>query len=400
MNPLKRSLLSFAAAGSLFVAGCGKGPSDVIAAASASDTAPSKSKPAADPLEIEVSPDLHLDLKVGEPSLRPVSATLSVAGRVEADETRMIRVSSPVSGRIIELNVVKGQHVEKGQVVATIHSTELAQAQSDFLKETTAKQQADRAVARAKQLLDAGVISSAEQQRRESEALQVATQLAFLRKQLNVIGMTDEAIQKLESTRVIDSQTNVVAAASGLVLDRQVTQGQVVQTAEPVCIIGDLSSVWLVADVPEEHARALRAGKRVQAEIPALPGEKFTGLVSFIGATVNPETRTITARMDLANPQHRFKPQMLATMLLMDNPEQRIVVPLESVVRDGNDESIFVQIAPNRYRLQKVALGEETEHGRVVIGGLAAGTKIVTVGAFHLNNERRRQSGGTELASE
>jgi cobalt-zinc-cadmium efflux system membrane fusion protein len=212
--------------------------------------------------------------------------------------------------------------------------------------------------------------------------------------------MTDEAIQKLESNRVIDSQTPVVAAASGLVLDRQVTQGQVVQTAEPLCVIADLSSVWLVADVPEEHARALRMGKRVQAEIPALPGEKFSGLVSFIGATVNPETRTITARMDLANPQRRFKPQMLATMLLMDNPEQRIVVPLESVVRDGNDESIFVQIAPNRYRLQKVALGEETEKGRVVIGGLPPGTKIVTEGAFHLNNERRRKSGGAELASE
>lgn len=398
MNSLKLALV-FATAGSLFMTGCGKGSPDVIAAA-ASETAPSTVKPAADPLEIEVSSDLHLDIKVGEPSLRPVSATLSVAGRVEADETRMIRVSAPVSGRIIELNVVKGQHVEKGQIIATLHSTELAQAQSEFLKETTGKQQADRAVARAKQLLDAGVISSAEQQRREAEAVQVATELAFLRKQLSVLGMTDDAIQKLESTRVIDSQTHAVAAASGLVLDRPVTQGQVVQTAEPLCVIADLSSVWLVADVPEEHARALRIGKRVQAEIPALPGEKFSGLVSHIGATVNPETRTITARMDLANPQQRFKPQMLATMLLMDNPEQRMVVPLESVVRDGNDESIFVQVAPNRYRLLKVALGEETERGRVVLSGLPSGTKIVTDGAFHLNNERRRQSGGTELASE
>jgi cobalt-zinc-cadmium efflux system membrane fusion protein len=201
-------------------------------------------------------------------------------------------------------------------------------------------------------------------------------------------------------TRVIDSQTHVVAAASGLVLDRQVTQGQVVQTAEPLCVLGDLSSVWLVADVPEEHVQALRVGKRVQAEIPALPGEKVSGLVTYIGATVNPDTRTVTARMDLPNPQHRFKPQMLATMLLMDNPEQRVVVPLESVVRDGNDESIFVQVAPHRYRLQKVALGEETANGRVVIGGLPAGAKIVIEGAFHLNNERRRKSGGTELAAE
>lgn len=401
MKPsLKFTLLPLAVAGSILVTGCGKGTPDVITAASASDPATTTANPPANPLEIEVSPDLHLEIKVGEPRMRPISATLSVAGRVEADETRMIRVSAHASGRIVELNVIKGQQVEKGQVVAAIHSTELAQAQSEFLKETTAKQQADRAVARAKQLLDAGVISSAEQQRREAEAVQVGTQLAFLRKQLSVMGMSDEAIQKLETTRVIDSQTYVLAAASGLVLERNVTQGQVVQTAEPLCVIADLSSLWLVADVPEEHARALRMGKRVQAEIPALPGEKFSGLVSYVGATVHPETRTITARMDLANPQHRFKPQMLATMLLMDNPEQRMVVPLESVVRDGNDESIFVQVAPNRYRLQKVTLGEETESGRVVLSGLPSGTKIVTEGAFHLNNERRRQSGGAELASE
>ncbi len=402
MNTLKYALVPLAVVGSLLTTNCGKSSPDVgvIATASAADAASSAAKPPADPSEIEVPPDLHLELKVGEPGLQPISATLSVAGRVEADETRMIRVSAPVSGRIVELNVVKGQHIDKGQIVATIHSTELASAQSEFLKETTAKQQADRAVARAKQLLDAGVISSAEQQRREAEAVQVATELAFLRKQLSVLGMTDEAIQKLELSRVIDSQTHVVAAGSGLVLERPVTQGQVVQTAEPLCVVGDLSNVWLVADVPEEHVRALRLGKRVQAEIPAFPGEKFSGLVTHIGATMNPETRTITARMDLANPQRRFKPQMLATMLLMDNPEQRVVVPLESVVRDGNDESIFVQVAPNRYRLQKVLLGEETERGRVVLGGLPEGAKIVTQGAFHLNNERRRQSGSTELAAE
>ncbi len=383
--------------GIALLAGCGKTPASIETKASAA--APAASTPK-DLLEIEVKPDLRLDLKVGEPKWQAVSATLSVSGRVEADETHMIRVSAPVTGRIVELNVVEGQHVEKGQLVATIHSTELTSAQTALLKALTEKQQADRAVTRAKQLLDAGVIGSAELQRRETEVLQITTELSSLRRQLSVLGMPDESIHKLETTRTIDSQTHVVAAASGLVLDRHVTPGQVVQAAEPLCVIADLSSVWLVADVPEEHARALRIGKRVQAEIPALPDDKLNGTISYIGATVHPETRTITARMDLKNPQRRYKPQMLATMLLMDAAEQRMVVPEAAVVRDGNSESIFVQLAPNKYRLQPVTLGEEIEGGRVVLSGLDAGVKIVTEGAFHLNNERRRQSSGGEAASE
>lgn len=390
MNISKKLALLPLTLSTLLITGCEKAPPPVEAKSpAATPVAASK-----DPLEIELKPDLKLDLKVGEPKMLGVAAKLSVAGRVEADETRMIRVSSPVSGRIVELNVVEGQTVEKGQVIATIRSTELTAAQTSLLKATTDKLQADRAVTRARQLLDAGVIGSAELQRRETEATQVNTELVSLRRQLSVIGMTDEAIAKLESTRTIDSQTHVVATASGVVLDRHVTPGQVVQAAEPLCVIADLSSVWLVADVPEEHARALRIGKRVDAEVPALPEDKLSGAISYIGATVHPETRTITARMDLKNPKGRYKPQMLATMLLMDQAEARLVVPASAVIRDGANESVFVQIAPNKFRLQAVTLGEEIEQGMVVLSGLEPGEKIVLDGAFHLNNERIRLATG------
>ena len=378
------------------LAGCGNSAPAVETPAAAAATAIGDRNP----LEIEVQPDLHLELTVGEPKWQPVAETLSVPGRVEADETRMIRVTSPVGGRIIELNVVEGQRVEKGQIVATIRSTELTSAQTDLLKALTEKQQRDRAVTRAKQLLEAGVIGSAELQRREAEATQIDTELSSLRRQLSVLGITDEAIQQLETTRVINSETHVVAAGAGMVLDRHVTQGQVVQAAEPLCILADLSSVWLVADVPEEHARALRLGKRVQAEIPALPGETFAGNISYISPTVNAETRTILARTDLANPDRRYKPKMLATMLLMGASESRMVVPEGAVVRDGDTENVFLQIGPNKYLFQRVELGEEVPGGRVVLDGLPAGSKIVTDGAFHLNNERRRQNGGGDVATE
>jgi cobalt-zinc-cadmium efflux system membrane fusion protein len=366
------------------LSGCGEKPATQAAEAPAATPAPN-------PLEIEVSPDLLLEIKTGQPQWQEVSSTLSVAGRVEVDESRVTRVTTPVGGRITELNVVVGQHVERGQAVATVYSTELAAVQSAFLKSLTESQQADRAVARARQLLEAGVIGSAELQRREAEAAQHATEVASLRKQMHILGMSDEAIARLESSRSIDSVTHVVAAAAGLVLQRPVTQGQVVQPAETLCVLADLSSVWLVAEVPEEHAKALRLGKRVQAEIPALD-ETVSGTLTYISATVNPETRTIMARMDLPNPQRRYKPAMLANMLLLDGAERRLVVPNGAVVREGDQESVFVQVAPGRFALRRVSLGDEAGEQRAVLAGLAASDTIVIDGAFHLNNERRRQA--------
>ena len=98
-------------------------------------------------MEISPSAELRKQIKVGLPQLEPVSTTLRVAGRVEADATRMARVSAPVTGRILELKAIEGQHVSKGEVLATIYSTELSSAQSEYLKAYSQRQMADRAVA-------------------------------------------------------------------------------------------------------------------------------------------------------------------------------------------------------------------------------------------------------------
>lgn len=356
----------------------------------ASDAVAERKLPAANPLEIEVRPDLMQLIRVGEPSWTAVAGTLRVAGRVEADETRMARVSAPVTGRIVHLEVIEGQKVEKGQMLATIHSTDLASAQSSFLKALTQHQLGERAVSRARQLLEAGVIGSAELQRREAELEQAVAELSSSREQLGILGMSRQDVERLESTRRIDSVTHVVSTISGRVLERRVTIGQVVQGAEVVCVVADLSNVWLVADVPEQSAGAIEIGKEVQAEIPALPGEVITGKLSFVSAVVNPETRTVRTHMDLPNPHRRFKPSMLATITLVDGAERRQVVPSTAVVRDGNDDGIFVQTGPNRFVLRAVTLGEEFRDRRVLMDGVNGGEKIVVDGAFHLNNERRR----------
>lgn len=346
--------------------------------------------PPSDPTTIKPTASLLKDLTVGIVEAANVGTTFNVSARIEVDETRVTRVGSPVLGRISSILVHEGQEVKRGQALAYLNSTGLSDAQLGFLKALSSKQLTQRAVDRAQQLLKADVIGAAELQRREAELLEATAELDAARDQLMLLGMTAEAVEDLRRTRSINSVARVVAPMDGTVLDRKVTLGQMIQPADTVFDIADLSNVWLIADVPEQYTSMLSEGVNVEAQLAAFPNRKIFGKLSFVGATLNPETRTVRARMDLPNPDRKFKPAMLANMLLKDNTAVRTMVPMSAVVREGNAESVFVELAPGTFQLRTVQLGEEFGDKRVLIDGIAPGQRIVLNGAFHLNNERRR----------
>jgi cobalt-zinc-cadmium efflux system membrane fusion protein len=372
------------AASVLLLAGCNR------TAAPAPNPSAQKAEAAFDPTIIRPTESLLKQLKLGTPQSSSVGLTFNVAARVEVDETRVTRVGSPVLGRISSIGVHEGQHVTKGQVLALLNSTGLSDAQLGFLKALSAKLLNQRAVDRAQQLLKADVIGSAELQRREAELAEATAELDAARDQLILLGMTAEAIEDLRRTRNINSVARVIASMDGTVLVRKVTLGQMIQPADTVFEIADLSHVWLIADVPEQNAGLLVEGQAVEAELPAFAHLKINGTLSFVAATLNPETRTVRVRMDLPNPKRRFKPAMLATMLLKDATTRRATVPLSAIVREGNSESIFIEKSPGEFQLLPVTLGEEFDGRRVLVDGVSPTQTIVMDGAFHLNNERRR----------
>lgn len=345
-----------------------------------------------DPNEIKLDDNLAPRVKIGEVEWATVGASFSVAGRVEVDETRTTRVGSPVMGRITSLAAAEGQEVHSGQVLATILSTGLSQAQLDFLKAISQHQVAKRAVDRAQVLLKADVIGSAELQRREAELSEAGAALDAARDQLLQLGMPAEAIEELRKTRTMNSVSSIPANMDGTVLERKVTPGQMVQPADTIYEIADLSQVWLVADVPEANAGNLRVGQVVEAKIAALPGMTISGKLAFVSATVNPETRTVMVRMNVPNRDKKLKPAMLATMELKEHTERQQVVPMTAVVRDDNRECLFVQRAANMFTLREVKFGEEHSGKRVLLDGIRPGERIIVDGAFHLNNERRRRA--------
>lgn len=345
---------------------------------------------AADPLKVQVPSYLMQQIKVGKAHMLQVTTQQSASARIETDASRVARIGSPVDGRITKVLVFEGQKVRQGQVLATLHSNALSDTQFAFIKAFSQAELARQSAERARQLVKADVIGTAELQKREAEVLQTGAEVAALRAQLRGLGMSDNAIQQLETTRKLNSDYPIIASISGTVIERKVTIGQVIQPADPAFIVADLSNLWFVAEVPEEESASLHVGKTVLATIPALPQEKVTGRLSFVSPIVNPTTRTVQARMDLPNPKDQFKPDMLATMTFESTPWQGLTIPSTAVVREGNKDHVLVQIAANEFFLREVELGAEVSDRRVVTHGLSPDDSIVLDGAFHINNKRKQ----------
>jgi cobalt-zinc-cadmium efflux system membrane fusion protein len=327
---------------------------------------------------------------IGKPEWQQVTTEFRAAARIQTDASRVARIGSPVDGRITQMLVFEGQKVGKGQVLAMLHSNALSDTQFAFVKAFTQRQLADQSADRARLLVQADVLGAAELQKREAEQQQYASEVASLRAQLNGLGMSEFAIHNLETTHKLTSDYPIAASIAGTVIERTVTIGQVVQPADPAFLIADLSNLWFVAEVPEEQAGALAVGKIVVATIPSIPGPPISGHLSFVSPVVNPETRTVQARMELANREGLYKPDMLASMTFESSPKKGLTIPSTAVVREDNKDHVFVQISPNEFLLREVDLGPEVANRRVVQKGLTPQESIVLDGAFHLNNKRKQ----------
>ena len=349
---------------------------------------PGATQTAQDPNLVMANESLLAQIKISEVSQSDVSDILRVAGQIDFDEQALTRIGASVTGRVTQINAQLGNEVKKGDTLALINSSELSNSQLAYLKARSEKEFHRRTVQRAKTLFEADVISAAELQRRESEYEVASAQTRAAQDQLRVLGVNLKAMEELATTGAIDSVASVMATIKGVVVERKVTTGQVVQPADVLFTVADLSRVWAVAQVPEQQVAQVKVGQSVRIEVPALENEKLIGKLIYVGQTVNPESRTVLVRTELDNTSGRLKPSMLASMLIESTPTKRVVVPITAVVREQDADYVFIEEKPGSFRLKPVRLSSEHNGQRVVLDGLSQGTRIVSDGAFHLNNHR------------
>ena len=348
--------------------------------------------PPADPALVAPAAELIAQLKLASVSTQPVAETLRVAGRIDFDEQRLARIGATITGRVTDIDALLGQEVKKGEVLARLYRSELSTQQLAYLRARAQLELNRRNAERAQSLFEADVIGAAELQRRQSEFQISVAETRAASDQLQLLGVTPASIDRLGKQGAVNSLTPVVSTLNGHVVERKLAQGQVVQPADALFVVADLSRLWAVAQVPEQQVNQVKVGQSVSIEVPALGNEKLVGKLIYVGQTINPETRTVLVRTELDNRDGRLKPAMLASMLIEARAVEHQVVPASAVVRENDEDHVFVAQGDGAFHLTKVKLGPEQGGQRVVLSGLKGDEKLVVDGAFHLNNERNRKA--------
>jgi cobalt-zinc-cadmium efflux system membrane fusion protein len=205
--------------------------------------------------------------------------------------------------------------------------------------------------------------------------------------------MSDEEFRRLESSRKIRSVVPIVAPFAGRIIGRKLTRGEVVETTENLFVIADLSQVWVQANIPEKdipfvHSIRATGGTQADVRINAYPGEIFKGTITYVGDVLDPSTRTMQLRLELANSDGRLKPEMFATVRLFSETQpDRLSVPEAALQRDQGRTFVFVQRTPTEYELREVQVGESNGTQTSIVAGLNEGESVVTQGAFVLKSE-------------
>ena len=314
-------------------------------------------------------------------------------GVVRPNENALANITTLVRGRVAEVHADLGQMVKANQLLAVLHSGDLGLAQSAYLKARARRHVAEQAYQRAQFLFQEKVIGQAEEQRREGEMISIRAEAQEALEGLRLLGMDDKQIRSLERTQTIRSQVPIVAPFAGRVIARDLTKGELVETANKLFVVADLSTVWVVANVSEkdvsyvQHATTV-PNQPVEVHVTAYPDDVFQGTVVYVGDVLDTATRTMQVRLTLANPTGRLKPEMFATIRVSSEPAADVLVVPEAAIQHDRDRSfVFVQQEPGVFEARTVRLGDKNGTFAEVLEGLREGEVVVREGAFTLKSE-------------
>lgn len=339
---------------------------------------------------------------VGERNLQVPTET---TGKVAFNEDRMTPVFTPYAGRVVELTGAKGQMVKAGQPLMVIESPDYVAAQNDLgaalselEKSNIALRAAQKIAERLRSLHEREAIATKDLQQAESDLLRVQEEvrrdeaaIAVARNKLALFGKDPAEVDQIQKQlkEKIDRRVVIKAPITGTIIERKVGPGQYVKpdSPDPLFLISDLSTLWVMADVYESVLPTIKIGLPVQITTAAFPNAYFPARISYINPTVDASTRTVHVRCVVPNEGGRLKPDMFAKIKIGGAGTKAVAtVPSSAVFSINGAPFVLIEESHAHFRRRAVTIGQEVDGTTLVESGIKPGDKVVSHGALLLNN--------------
>ncbi|MGC1457966.1 MAG: efflux RND transporter periplasmic adaptor subunit [Steroidobacteraceae bacterium] len=310
-------------------------------------------------------------------------------GQIAVNADTTTQIFSPYTGRVVKVLAGVGDKVRSGEALVTLDASENLDAQSSLITALSQARLARLNETRRHGAYDSHGGSLQDWQQAQADLTAAETTLSAARGRLRVLGSTDAQIQALEAAGSVSATASIASPITGLVTDRQIGPGQVIQAGDSTAIftVADLSTVWLLAAVRDSDAAAIAPGQAILLHVPALPGHDYQATVQSVGAQVDPTTHRVMVRATVNNGDGHLRPAMLAMSQIMTSPDALAPgVPEAAIVREGEQAHVWVVRPDGVLQQRPILTGRSNGALTEVRQGLTAGERIVTSGSLFIDS--------------
>lgn len=387
-NAPRLAILAIAIAATLAIAGCDK-KAEVAEAPKAEQGEKEGGHSEGEGLTLTSDEASRAGVKVEAVTQQPTFASVVVTASIQPDQDRIARVAPRTEARIRSAPAKLGDRVRAGQTLATLDSVSVGEAHASLTQAQSELRIAEADFKRAEGLVADEIIPRKDFLRAQSERDKAQAAVRAASDRLRLLGGSAGA----SGSSV--SGFSVTAPFAGTVIEKKATLGDLASPSEAMFTVADLSRVWILADLPEAALAQVRIGANAKVTVPSYPNESFNGKVSYIGASLNKETRTASARIEVADADGRLKPEMFATASIEVGGTQRnlMTLPDAAIVMMDGQPTVFVY-EQGAYQTRLVQPGDRLGGRTTVVSGLKSGEQVVTAGTYELKARKQKSQLG------
>jgi cobalt-zinc-cadmium efflux system membrane fusion protein len=339
---------------------------------------------------VDLSEKQAASLKVGPVDTRDFEVLKTAVGTIGFNENMLVQVFSQYPGKILKALYNVGDDVKKGDVLFTIDSPDLLQAESTLLASAGVLELQKRILARATGLLRAGGSAQKDIDQATSDQQTAEGNFKAAMNSVRIFGKSDAEIEQIFHDRKVDSTLVVPSPIDGRVVTRNAAPGFLTQpgTAPAPFSVADISTMWMIANVIETDAPAHKVGQPVEVRVPAYPDKVFKGHVTTVGSIIDPNTHRQLVRSEIEDPEHLLRSGMYASFIIrVGGPLRSLAVPADGVVREGDGTMTVWVTKDDRHFIKRTVSSGLRQNGWVqILDGLQPGETVVTEGAVFLSN--------------